>query len=338
MAGKAHSYRPSDIKKLFAFSANKCAKPGCQNPMISNDGSTVLGEIAHIAAASSGGPRYNNLMTDDDRRGIDNLILLCETHHKQIDTNVSRYPTDLLKEWKSIHEDNPAEPEIEVSDAIVKKAIAKTAAVKTNTYVIIGLLLVVLGAIIVLVVNPSLVGSSFDQEVEVHWTDVASDLILRNEGKVTLDYENGKIDAPIVGGIAQFRGISSEFCGNEVQLLLKAEGWEIVKPKDKYILNDEPIQLEIRRDSTLGIIRGIIKSSDETEVIVGAEIIISTKGGDTTIYSKKGGRFRVVLPTKMQVSNKIKRYTLNISADGYFPNDWFCKPLSNCPVRLDKRQ
>lgn len=45
-------------------------------------------------------------MTDDERRGFDNLILLCDEHHVIIDNreNESEYPTPLLKRWKIDHE------------------------------------------------------------------------------------------------------------------------------------------------------------------------------------------------------------------------------------------
>ncbi len=53
MSGVARQYKPKDAKKLFALSGNQCAEPSCQQKMISNDGNNVLGEIAHICAASS---------------------------------------------------------------------------------------------------------------------------------------------------------------------------------------------------------------------------------------------------------------------------------------------
>jgi hypothetical protein len=45
-------------------------------------------------------------MTDDDRRGFDNLVLLCDEHHVMIDNkeNESLYPVSVLKRWKNDHE------------------------------------------------------------------------------------------------------------------------------------------------------------------------------------------------------------------------------------------
>ncbi|RKN79777.1 HNH endonuclease [Ulvibacterium marinum] len=103
---KARQYKSKDVKKLFALSGNQCAEPSCTREMISEDGNNVLGEIAHIAAASSEGPRYNPNMTDDDRRSFANLILLCDAHHKMIDNpeTVDKFPASKILEWKSKHE------------------------------------------------------------------------------------------------------------------------------------------------------------------------------------------------------------------------------------------
>ncbi|WP_415282467.1 HNH endonuclease [Candidatus Nitrososphaera sp. FF02] len=49
----------------------------------------MFGEICHIEAAESGGPRYNSKQTDEDRRHYDNLILLCRNHHKATDDEVT---------------------------------------------------------------------------------------------------------------------------------------------------------------------------------------------------------------------------------------------------------
>ena len=101
---KARTIKPSTEKKLFALSKNQCYHPNCTNKLITNDKKDVLAKIAHIEAASSNGPRFNAYMTDDERRDFDNLILLCDEHHIEIDSHEEEFPTDLLKEWKLLHE------------------------------------------------------------------------------------------------------------------------------------------------------------------------------------------------------------------------------------------
>ena len=102
MANQARNITLNTIKKLYALSGNKCAKPDCQRELI-KDG-TQLGEIAHICAASPNGPRYDASMTDDERRDYANLILLCGDCNKIVDENPEKYPVSLLREWKQAHE------------------------------------------------------------------------------------------------------------------------------------------------------------------------------------------------------------------------------------------
>lgn len=99
---KARNISQNTIKRLYGLSGNVCANPKCRNPLVTED--NQIGEIAHICAASPDGPRYDRNMTDDERRSIDNLILLCETCNKLVDSNEKDYPVSLLKEWKNNHE------------------------------------------------------------------------------------------------------------------------------------------------------------------------------------------------------------------------------------------
>lgn len=131
---KARDYKPADIKRLFAFSGNQCAAPSCNRAIIAKDGTTVVGKICHIAAASSNGPRFDKTMEDDDRRAFDNLILLCDEDHSIIDNkeNESKYPTPLLKQWKADHQAKFSSTPIEVSDKIVESAIEQVIQIEEN--------------------------------------------------------------------------------------------------------------------------------------------------------------------------------------------------------------
>jgi hypothetical protein len=103
---KARQYKPSVIRRLDTLSGNECAHPDCSKKLIAEDGKSIISKICHIAAASPEGPRYDNSMTEDERRAFDNLILLCDEHHVIIDNkeNETLYPISLLKKWKSEHE------------------------------------------------------------------------------------------------------------------------------------------------------------------------------------------------------------------------------------------
>ncbi|MCD4792028.1 MAG: hypothetical protein K8R54_02250 [Bacteroidales bacterium] len=127
MGTSARNYTTSTIKRLFNFANNQCAKPGCTNKIVAEDGKTLIGQIAHIEAASEKGPRYNPKMTDTERADFPNLILLCDEHHKIIDNkeNEKKYPRKLLWEWKKEHEAKSEKDKYEVPDEIVEQIINK---------------------------------------------------------------------------------------------------------------------------------------------------------------------------------------------------------------------
>ena len=93
----------SDIKILWGRAANRCAFPNCRIEL-TPDGRSVLGEIAHIVAMSTSGPRGNNELSPVDRDDYSNLLLLCPTHHALIDSNPEEWTVDKLKLMKIEHE------------------------------------------------------------------------------------------------------------------------------------------------------------------------------------------------------------------------------------------
>lgn len=95
--------KPETLRKLYIFSGNMCAMPDCKNVLIDKDG-TWLGEVAHIYAASNGGPRANTSLSQEERRDAENLILLCRNCHRKIDDKVDQYPAEILIEIKERHE------------------------------------------------------------------------------------------------------------------------------------------------------------------------------------------------------------------------------------------
>ena len=114
---------PSTVKNLFALSGNVCANPDCGNTLTKDE--VVIGEICHIEAAETGGPRYNPNSNDEYRRSFDNLILLCESCHKVIDNRVDDYSTATITEWKKNHEQSVKSGSFKVGDGLVKKSIKK---------------------------------------------------------------------------------------------------------------------------------------------------------------------------------------------------------------------
>ena len=86
----------------------QCSNPNCRRLTCGagtgKEDVINIGVAAHITAASKGGPRYDGNMTKQERSDIENGIWLCQSCSKLIDSDVSRYTVDKLKEWKEMAE------------------------------------------------------------------------------------------------------------------------------------------------------------------------------------------------------------------------------------------
>ena len=103
----SRSYKNKDIKKLWGKSAGLCSFEGCKINLASDTetpDAKVLGEHAHIVAHSPDGPRGDVDFPNDQIDSYENLILLCPTHHTEIDRDPRKYCVDILIEMKTSHE------------------------------------------------------------------------------------------------------------------------------------------------------------------------------------------------------------------------------------------
>lgn len=94
---------------MIARSGNRCAYPSCGTELVyeaevDGDQPKVTGKVAHVAAASPGGPRYDPSMTDAQRSSADNLLYLCGPHHDAVDAQLEKHTTTFLTEAKLTHE------------------------------------------------------------------------------------------------------------------------------------------------------------------------------------------------------------------------------------------
>lgn len=109
-AGRVRHYFPvaisdKDRKVLWARSGNRCAL--CRRSLVADrtemDREAVVGDEAHIAARSPGGPRYGECpagLVDS----YDNLILLCKVDHKRVDDQPGHFTSETLRKAKTDHE------------------------------------------------------------------------------------------------------------------------------------------------------------------------------------------------------------------------------------------
>lgn len=91
---------------LFAMANGTCFFPGCPHPVLTMVGSdpVISVDIAHIKAATPGGPRFDPNMTNEERAAHPNVILLCTAHHKVVDRDPDTYTVEVLTAWKTERE------------------------------------------------------------------------------------------------------------------------------------------------------------------------------------------------------------------------------------------
>lgn len=83
----------------------RCSNPACRQPtsgpQVDSTGTINVGVAAHISAAAPGGARYDEKLSSDERKSIDNGIWLCQKCAKLIDSDPVRYTTALLQALES---------------------------------------------------------------------------------------------------------------------------------------------------------------------------------------------------------------------------------------------
>lgn len=98
-----------EVKRtLAARVGNRCSNPNClaltSGPQDDTAKALNVGVAAHITAAAQGGPRYDPRLSSEGRCHADNGIWLCQTCAKLVDNDTSQFPSDLLRAWKTIAE------------------------------------------------------------------------------------------------------------------------------------------------------------------------------------------------------------------------------------------
>lgn len=104
--GKRKSIPDTTKLRLWVASAGRCEFKGCNEPVWYN-GLTLsegnFAEVAHIIGSSKDGPRGTE-QSEELQIEFENLMLLCQRCHKEIDDNWQNYPAKMLRDWKREHE------------------------------------------------------------------------------------------------------------------------------------------------------------------------------------------------------------------------------------------
>ena len=93
-------------KILWARSGSRCAF--CRQRFVvertDKDSESVVAAECHIVSSAPTGPRHDPAFPTDAFDALDNLILLCATHHKMIDDQYETYFAPVVRSIKQNHE------------------------------------------------------------------------------------------------------------------------------------------------------------------------------------------------------------------------------------------
>lgn len=93
-------------KILWARSGSRCAF--CRQQFViertAADSESVVAAECHIISSAATGPRYDPKFPAHAFDTLDNLILLCATHHKMIDDQYETYSASVVRSIKQNHE------------------------------------------------------------------------------------------------------------------------------------------------------------------------------------------------------------------------------------------
>ena len=100
------SRKRGDLKTLWGRSGNICSFPDCGVELAQEKvADRVIGEEAHIKGEKPSAPRYDPKQSEEERNSYENLILLCPTHHTEIDAEPIIWTVERLKKMKVSHEE-----------------------------------------------------------------------------------------------------------------------------------------------------------------------------------------------------------------------------------------
>ncbi|MFP3790852.1 SAVED domain-containing protein [Bacillus subtilis] len=103
------SYIPVAVKtSLWGKASGRCQYDGCNKPLWFDEVTKAefnAAYIAHIVADKPNGPRGDKQRSELLKSDINNLMLLCDFHHRLVDIDqVDEHPESLLLEMKRSHE------------------------------------------------------------------------------------------------------------------------------------------------------------------------------------------------------------------------------------------
>jgi len=174
------------------------------------------------------------------------------------------------------------------------------------------------------------------KQLTIFVTDILGNAVLENQGRLNIPLGNRSLNEIIgLNGRTNFPDITSNNLGDTLNIGLNAKGWEIADRSTIYVFNGEPIALKVKRDESLGAIKGVIRSRSGEDFISEATIFI---GADTLIYSNTHGQFKTVLPNSFRVAKMSDHYNLTIKKNGYKTKTEIYYPNTLIEIRLERNE
>lgn len=94
---------------LWGKAAGRCQYDGCNHPLFRDDVTQAAfnsAYIAHIVADKPEGPRGHPTLSEALKSDLNNLMLLCDVHHRLVDkVDVAGHPVEKLQGMKRKHEE-----------------------------------------------------------------------------------------------------------------------------------------------------------------------------------------------------------------------------------------
>lgn len=169
-------------------------------------------------------------------------------------------------------------------------------------------------------------------------SDEQGNIILENEGEIVIDLGNDRRVAAIgEHGRTNFGEIPNTFKGKKIQIGFSKSGFETIENTTEVIFTGTPIKLHVRRDVSLGVIKGSVQEKFANgSYLEKVEVRINN---DTILYTDGNGNINVILPVHMRTKNSDERYKLVVVKEGYEKVVEYYSPLSNpFDIRLDTLQ
>lgn len=107
------NFTPKTKEMLGKAVGYNCVRPGCARPTIAIDESRTslvyIGAASHDSAASPDGPRYDENLTAQQRKALENGAHLCASCARLVDADPTRFPPGVISQWQVQAEDSRRE-------------------------------------------------------------------------------------------------------------------------------------------------------------------------------------------------------------------------------------